>query len=227
MNEKAIKARKLRYKKSIAQGFNIADIEQELNDLQGDMEDVRYFADGDIDELVEALDGDEEEAYEFRMMFAELSGEAEILSDLIYDYNRQEDLELFDVFFAAVSGGAVQLLGYDSYEDDYYAMSTFEQELGESEAEKRLLRMTKKDIISAARHCFGIACAFLNLRYKGEYLKAAMDVLKGENHAYLEAVKGVEKLYEAAEADGWDEFSQSVKKLDKALDALPERVWVE
>ncbi len=221
-----LKSRELRYKKSVAEGFNIDDIRSELRDLQNEMDDVRYYADGDEDELIEALDGDEEEAYEFKMLFSELAAEAEKLDNLIYDYHT-DYADLFDTFFAAVAGGAVELLGYDDYEDNYYQMTTFEQELGESEAEKRLLRMTKQDIISAARRCFGIASAFLNIRYKAEYLRAAMDVLKDKNHAFLEAVKGIEELYDAADRDGWGEFSKTVKDLDKALNALPDRVWVE
>ena len=36
--ERAAKARELRYKKSIAQGFNIEEIKQELLDLQDEMD---------------------------------------------------------------------------------------------------------------------------------------------------------------------------------------------
>ena len=225
--ERAVKARELRYKKSIAQGFNIEEIMRELFDMQDEMYSVRYFEDADVDELVEALDGDEEEAYEFRMLFSELSGEAEILSDLMDEYNCKEDLKLFDIFFAAVAGGAVELLGYDAVEDDYFRMTTYEQKLGESEAEKRLMRMTKSEIIRAARHCFGVACAFLNVRYKYEYLRAAMDVLKGENHAYLETIKEIERLYAAADKDNWSEYAKSVQELDKVLHTLPEKTWIE
>ena len=50
-----LKARELRYKKSVAEGFNIDNIRTELSELQSEMDDVRYFADGDMDELVEAL----------------------------------------------------------------------------------------------------------------------------------------------------------------------------
>ncbi len=224
--ERAKKARELRYKKSIAEGFNIEDIRQELFELQSEMDNVRYYADGDIDELTEALDGDEEEAYEFRMMFSELSAEAAELNDLLYDYH-DDYSELFDTFFAAVARGAVELVGYDSFEENYFSMTRYEQELGEGEAEKRLLEMTKKDIIKAARHCFGVACAFLNVRYKAEYLRAAMDILKGENHAFLETIKGIEKLYEDADKDGWYPFGDSVRALNKALSELPDRVWIE
>lgn len=217
-------AQRLRYKKSIAQGFNLNDIQDELSRICEDCDNVRWCVDGNEDELVEALDGDEEEALEFRMLFSDLSYEAEKLYTAL---NETYITEYFDVFFAAVAHGAVELIGYDSYEDDYYGMTRYEQDLGAEEAGKRLMRLTKQDLISCAHQCFGVATAFLNVRYKAEYLKAAMDVLQSKNHTYIEAVKGIEELYEKANSDKWKDWAQSVRRFDEAVDAMPARVWLE
>ncbi len=217
-------AQQLRYKKSIAKGFNLDDIRNELDEITESCDEVRWCVEGNEDELVEALCGDEEEAFEFRMLFSEVSFEAE---KLYTAFDEEYITEYFDVFFAAVAHGAVELIGYDSLEDDYFGMTRYEQEWGAKEAGKRLMRLTKQELISCAHQCFGVATAFLNVRYKAEYLKAAMDVLQSKNHAYIEKVKGIEDLYEKADKDKWDEWAESVRLFDEALDAMPDRVWVE
>lgn len=222
--EKREKARNLRYKKSIAEGFNLQEIQDELWEISEACSDVRWCADGDIDELIEALDGDEEEAFEFRVMFSELAGEAERLADMLDDYYI---IDYFDDFFAAVAGGATRLLGFDSFEDDYYAMTHFEEDRAQGEASKRFARLTKQDIIQAARKCFGVAAAILNIRYKYDYLKASIDVIKGKNHAFLEIVKDIEKRYEGANAAEWYKYDKRVRDFDNAINAPLERAWVE
>ena len=132
---KAERARNLRFKKGIAQGFNINEILDELMSISGECDDIRYIAEGDEDTLIAALDGDEEDAYEFRMMFSELSQECENLNDRL---NEEYITEYFDEFFCRVAGGCMQILGYDSYEEDYYALTSYESELAQGESEKRL-----------------------------------------------------------------------------------------
>ncbi|MCM1165648.1 MAG: hypothetical protein NC401_06520 [Ruminococcus sp.] len=218
-------AQRLRYKKSIAKGFNLYDIQDELCELCEECDNIRWCVDGNEDELVEALDGDEEEAFEFRMLFSELASEAERVYGLLSGDIRIT--EYFDTFFAAIAHGCVELIGFDDYEDDYFTMTDYEQERGKEEAEKRLMRLTKQELIKCARQCFGIATAILNVRYKADYLKAAMDVLQSKNHAYLEAVKSIEHLYEEADKADWYSYEKSVRRFDEAVDAMPARVWLE
>ncbi len=54
-----------------------------------------------------------------------------------------------------------------------------------------------------------------------------MDVLQSKNHIYLEAIKNIEQLYEKADADGWNEYSEKVRNFNDAVDAMPNRVWLE
>lgn len=99
---KAERARNLRFKKGIAQGFNISEILDELMNISGECDDIRYITEGDEDTLIAALDGDEEDAYEFRMMFSDLSQESENLYDKL---NEEYVTEYFDEFFCRVAGG--------------------------------------------------------------------------------------------------------------------------
>lgn len=219
-------AKNMRWKKSIADGFNLQGIQDELYEIADSCGEIGWCADGDIDELIDALDGDEEEAYEFRMLFSELSAEADSLQ---YRLREEYIVECFNDFFAAVAdGGTVKLLGYDTFETDYFYLVGYDERLARDEAAKRLMRLTKQDLIAAARQCFGVATAMLNIRGKYERLSASMDIIRGENHAYLETIKQIEQLYNDADAVGWDEFdNNAVENFDRAVSTLPEKVWIE
>ena len=76
---KRMKAKKLRYKKPIVKELNLMTIEMELSDIQEACEDVRWYFDSDDDSLLNALDGDQDEEYEFKMMFGDLCAECDQL----------------------------------------------------------------------------------------------------------------------------------------------------
>lgn len=78
------KARELRFRKPIVKNINLETIQQELWDIIEACDEVRYYFDEDDDTLINALDGNEDEAHEFKMMFADLSAECERM---------QEDME--------------------------------------------------------------------------------------------------------------------------------------
>ena len=66
------KARNLRYRRPIVKELNIAKIREDLWEIQAACDDVRWndeFED-ESDSLLNALNGDEDEAYEFKMAFA-------------------------------------------------------------------------------------------------------------------------------------------------------------
>ena len=67
------KAQQLRYKKPIVRDLNLDSITQDLWDIQEECENVRWYTDSEDgeDSLINALDGDEDEAYEFKMSFAD------------------------------------------------------------------------------------------------------------------------------------------------------------
>ena len=78
---------------------------------------------------------------------------------------------------------------------------------------------------------FRIAVNFLSLRTRYDNLKAAMDILREQNTALLKQVKAIEDLYDATEAEGFSKYdfrrSENEKALDRLLNALPERAWIE
>lgn len=79
MNDKAReKARALRYKRAAAEEFEIDLMRDAIYRIQEQCDEVAYYTQ-DYQTLMNALDGDEEEAHEFKLMFSELSGECEML----------------------------------------------------------------------------------------------------------------------------------------------------
>lgn len=90
------KARQLRYKKPIAKDLNLMTIREELWDIQEECEDVHWYVDTDKETLINALDGNEDEAYEFRMMFGDLCAECE---RMLEDLDEAWIPDCFDQFF--------------------------------------------------------------------------------------------------------------------------------
>lgn len=223
-NTKAEQARNLRFKKGIAEGFNLDGIRDELYEIGNRCSEIRWIAEGDEDTLIAALDGNEEDAYEFRMMFSEIDCECEQISNLLDD---EYVTEYFDEFFCRVAGGCMNILGYDTYEEDYYSLTSYDAKLAQNESEKRLMRLTKQEILKAAEQCFGIASAFLNVRYKFDYLKATFDIIRDENTSYLETIKGIEGAYEKAAAQDFYEYAKETKEFDRLVAELPPRAWLE
>lgn len=223
-----LKAKNLRYKKPIVKDLNIDKIKEDLWDIQGECEDVRWYTDSEdgADSLINALDGDGDEAYEFKMAFGDLCAECEQMG---MDLEEEWIPECFDLFFVAIgageSGGG--LLGWDSWEQDYFGLSCTDA-FAEDETKKKLKQMTKNDMIVAARQCFKVYHAYIGLRNRYDSLKAAIDILRDKNTGVLQAVKEIEKLYEAVSADRWsrEEWSQESRDWKRYTDALPPEAWI-
>ena len=221
---KKAKARNLRYKKAILSDLNFESIKEELYEISEKCDEVRWIANGDEATLISALDGDEEEAFEFRLAFSDLSIECERLFDLL---NEEYICEYFDDFLTGISNGStMRLIGYDDYEEDYFKLTAYEETLSSRESQKRIERLTKKELISAANQVFRVLICFFNVRYKFDYLEASFDVLKGENTAFLDVIRQIEKEYEELINSDWDQ-TKKCERFDALVSALPDRIWAE
>lgn len=222
------KARQLRYKKPIVGDLNLDSITQDLWDIQSECEEIRWYTDSEDgeDSLINALDGNEDEAYEFKMTFADLCAECDRMQD---DLEEEWIPECFDIFFVAAGAGetAGGLLGWDEFEQDYFGIDSLDS-FAEDEARKRLKQMTKDDLITASRQCLKIYQAYIGLRNRYDSLKAAIDILRDQNTGYLQVVKEIEKLYEAVSKDTWTkrEYSRESREWERYTDALPPEAWI-
>lgn len=222
------KAKQLRYKKPIVKNLNLDSIKQDLWNIQENCEEVRWYTDSEdgTDSLINALNGDEDEVYEFKMAFADLCAECEkMLSDL------QEEWvpEYFDILF--VSTGASKsyggLLGFDEFEQDYFGIDCSES-WAEDEAKKKLKQLTKDELIATIRQCFKIYSAYIGLKNRYDDLKAAIDILKEQNTGILKVIKEIEKLYENAsnEQGIYAEYSNEWKDFERYTNDLPQELWI-
>lgn len=223
------KAKQLRYKKPIVKNLNLETICQDLWDIQEECENVRWYTDTEdgTDSLINALAGNEDEAYEFKMAFADLCAECERMRE---DLEEEWVPECFDFFFVAIGGGDAGggLLGWDSFEQDYFGISCSDCFV-EDEAKKKLKQITKDDLIAAARQCFKVYHAYIGLRNRYDSLKAAIDILHDQNTGYLQVVREIEKLYEKVSEDEWSrsEYSKESREWRRYTDALPPEAWIE
>ena len=224
------KAQALRYKKPIVRDLNLDTIRAELWDIRDACEDVHWYFETDDDTLLNALDGNEDEAYEFKMMFSDLCAECEQMSeDLVQEWIP----DCFDRFFVAAGAGENYggLLGYDSYEGDYYGLEySFLEDAAEEESRKKLKAMTKDELIAAARQCFRVYQSFIALRHRYDCLKASMDILRAQNTGYLQMVKQIEEVYDRAdrESQGFRfDYAKDVRELDRILKNMPQEAWLQ
>ena len=92
INSKAERSKALRYKKPALAELGYETICDKLYEIDDECAGVRWVMDSDVDTLTNALDGDEDEAFEFRMMFSELAAECEILRSALDEY---EDYKVY------------------------------------------------------------------------------------------------------------------------------------
>lgn len=225
--KKAYKAKQLRYKKPIARGLNIDTIQSELWDMISACEDIHWY-DNNEESLVSALDGDEDEAYEFKMAFSDLEAELEQFQE---DLSSEYISDYFDVFFPAVEAKyAGGYLGFDQYEGDYYGLELYEYSFAENEAAKRIMSLTKKKILEVVGQCLKIAYQYMAVRYRYDCLDAAIEILRGENMERIKIIKGIEEQYLIAEetSDGFKYvYQKEVRKLDGMLLQVPQEYWIQ
>lgn len=218
------KAKMLRYKRPIVKDLNLERITEALWDIQEACEDIRWYTDSEdgTDSLINAFDGDDDEAFEFKMAFGELCAECEQMRG---DLGEEWVPECFDLFFVGVGAGSWfgGLQGYDEYEQDYFGISSFEA-WAEDEAKKKLKRMTKDELIAAARQCFKVYQGYIGLSNRYDNLKAAIDILRNQNIGILQAVKEIEKLYEGVSEDEWSRRDAVAWKM--YTDTLPQEAWI-
>lgn len=229
------RTRNLRYKRPALASMGFDAMIAELDEIEEACVGVRWFADQDDEALINALDGNEEEAWEFKFAFAELEAKVNQLREAMSDnwgypaqFYETPYYRRYDYCTVALVGNRYRTIGWDADEEDYMSLTRYEEELAETEAGKWLMRLTKKDMISTIGQSVGTLLAFLDLRQSYDYLKATFDILRDENTSMLQQIKAIEAAYEeACCTDWWHTKKEAVERFDRLLEALPDRVWIE
>lgn len=221
---KAERTRNMRYKRPALDTLGYDFMVDELYEIANACADVQWFVDNDRDTLLNALDGDDEAEYEFRMAFSDLSAKADQLHEAFQCW---EIRDYFDDCTVALIGNRYKTLGFDSIEEDYYSLTGFEQELAYTESGKKLMRKTKQEMISVIGQCLGIVIAFLDLRHSYDYFRATMDILRDENTSLLKIIKEIDNAYEAANNAEFSIYKEECKRFDILVSNIPDKIWLE
>lgn len=120
---KAERSRNLRYKKPALASMGYHEILDKLDEISDACGDIEWLVESDNETLLNALDGDEEETYEFRMAFSILSVECEQIYEMLTDYHNNRLGEYFDVCTVALIGNRFNAVGYDDFEEDYFSLT--------------------------------------------------------------------------------------------------------
>ena len=217
----AQKARCLRYKKAALALVQRETIADELYELNNECSELEWAVEDD-EKLLDVFDGDSDEIHEFRMMFTDLSIKCERLSQTLRD---EYVTEFFDDFFVGSLGSSYSMVGYDYFEEDYFHLTKFEAELAESDSGKRLMGLTKKELIAISGQCTGIMISFLDVRHSYDCLRSTLDMLRDDRAELLKSVRGIEEAYEKTQKDDHDYAARS--NYDDLLSRLPDIAWVQ
>ena len=221
------KARNLRYKKPLVKEMNLDFITQEMWDISDACNEVFDLIQND-DLLLDAFDGDTDEASEFRMAFSDLSAECEKMKR---DLDEEWVPDCFDRFFVAVGAGESYggLCGYHTFVEDYFGLSSGEAAWAMKENTKVLKRMTKDELIEAAQQCFRVFQQYIALRYRYDCLRSALDILRGYNSEYFHMIEDIDRLYDEAgnvSCRKSENYQKKIRELERVLGDLPKQAWV-
>ena len=97
----------------------------ELDDIRDACDTIHWWTDQDDETLLNALDGDDEDVWEFKLAFSNLEARADELFEIIHELCRYEDDfgQVYDDCTVALIGNRYQTIGYDGFEEDYDGLS--------------------------------------------------------------------------------------------------------
>ena len=223
---KAEASRNLRYKRPALSDLSYYEIVEKLDEISEACSEI-HWAFEDDETLINALDGNDEEAWEFKMLFGSLEAEAYQLSEAMtdgYEYLWDDPEKHWNDLSVALIGNRFELVGFDDYQEDYFTLSSYEQELATSEAGKRVCRLTKAEMLSQIGQVLGLILAFHNVEMKYDALKATIDILRDRNTSIIKQIKAIEAAY--TKAQGEPEWSRNWKVFDRMTSELPEQLWI-
>lgn len=195
------------WKRSMLEKLNLYDIRDQLQEIceNGDM----Y-----------GYDHGEIEGYynEYKEQFDDLSALAYNLDEAMTEYDVEEHWNDMTV---ALLGQLYNVLGFDQQELDYFnLLNTFEEEWAQNEAVKRILQMTKKDMLMLFRKVLCTVILFYDIKAAHDCLTSIVEELDERAAIMKRKDDIVNRLYE-------DLTGKSVEQFDEIAKNMPQRMWVE
>ena len=160
---------------------------------------------------------------EYKELFDDLAGDASSLIDAIDEYSGYHGdsiKDIWDEMTVALLGETQRVLGFDSVEQDYFGMIDCQENWAVEEAEKKLERFTKQDLIRYFRKVLVILVSFFDIKAAHDCLTSIVTELD-EKGALLERKnERIDQLYTDLTGKGTAEFDNEVAN-------IPQRMWVE
>lgn len=223
------RARALRYKRPALATLGWETITSELQDIIDACEEIRWIEDSS-DVTQEVMYGDEDEGCGFQLDFSQLAGDAERLQSAMWDAFGEESEDgntTFDDCTVALLGNRFECIGFDSLENDYFGLTRYEADAAQKESAKRVMRMTKAEMISTIGQDLGLLLAFYDLRQRYDYAKAALATATEHNMETLRAVKAIEDAYEEWASEEFNSrYGKAWDRLERAANDLPDEFWI-
>lgn len=157
---------------------------------------------------------------DYKELFDDLSAGAYSMYEALTDYGIDSLREIWDDMTVALLGDLFTVYGYDAAECDYFRLQDGLEDRAVSEAEKRLMRFTKQELIRNFRRVLKTIVMFLDLKCSHDCLTAVVEELD-ERGALLE------RKNERINALYTDLTGKSGEQFDEELRNLPQRMWVE
>lgn len=218
---KAERARNLRYRHPALAMMKRDSIVDEIMEISEDCESLEYAVEDD-EKLLDAFDGACDEVFEFKMRFSDLIYRCERLREALFE---NEVNEHFDDFFVGLLGRSYEVVGYDQFQEDYFQLTRYESQLANETSKKRLMSMTKEQLIAVAGQCIGIMMSFLDIRHSYDCLKSTLDILRDERAEVMRNVKGISEAYDTVQENP---DNREVRNLyESLLERLPDVAWVQ
>lgn len=195
------------WKKSMLEGLGFDNVIEDL---------LNMSENGDV----YGYDRDEEGYYqEYKPLFDDLADGAYRLYEAIAEWELLIR-DHWDDATVGLLGETITVLGYDVVEHDYYGMLSYEENLAQNEALKRLERLSKRDLISLFRRVLVVLMSYADLKCAHDCLCSIVQELDERGAIMEKANKAIETLYA-------DLTGAHVKQLDEIVRSVPPRMWVE
>lgn len=222
------RARAMRNKRPILPTLNVEYISIWLSNAFEICSEWAYADEEAKDALMDAMDGDDQEYNAYQMAFAALESDLEKFREDITDSCTMTGLcvtDCFDDFMVGIGGDGGDMGLYDDFEGDYYGLDDpWEKEAEIVEAERRIERMKKREIIDMSGACLRFALSYMALSYRLDALEAAVNILRSVNGDILQNINALNEQYDKVIADPYD---RSANQKFKSLAAmLPDEVWI-
>ena len=213
----ADRARALRHTKPALEMCQWENLEYDLESME---EFVQEYEWADLTDFLG--EADEDYAHELQLAVS-------MLGEKIERYRERLDWETgekFNLTMACIPG--LPLTGYDSLEEDYFPLSDYEQDMAREKAEKRMLELTKKDLLKTVCNNMSLFLDFLAIREEYQNLKLIFDVAVDTETGIRNLIADVDAAWTECEEAGWKyDWQPAVVKFDRLVDSVPERMWVE